>query len=71
MRVGMPKRPEISIKEFADALEVQPAAVIEFDSENFGMAANNGQMIEEVSAKAKAGAQFRELAMRITQPVRA
>jgi pilus assembly protein CpaE len=64
--VGMPKRPEISIKEFADALEVQPAAVIEFDSENFGMAANNGQMIEEVSAKAKAGAQFRELAMRIT-----
>jgi pilus assembly protein CpaE len=63
---GMPKRPEISIKEFADALEVQPAAVIEFDSENFGMAANNGQMIEEVSAKAKAAVQFRELAMRIT-----
>ena len=64
--VGMPKRPEISIKEFTDALEVQPAAVIEFDSENFGMAANNGQMIEEVSAKAKAAAQFRDLAMRIT-----
>lgn len=63
---GMPKRPEISIKEFADALETQPAAVIEFDSENFGMAANNGQMIEEVSAKAKAAAQFRDLAMRIT-----
>ena len=33
----MPKRPEISIKEFADALEVQPAAIIEFDSESFGM----------------------------------
>jgi pilus assembly protein CpaE len=64
--VGMAKRPEISVKEFADALEMQPAAVIEFDSESFGMAANNGQMIEEVSAKAKAGAQFRELALRIT-----
>ena len=64
--VGMPKRPEISIKEFADALEIQPAAVIEFDSESFGMAANNGQMIEEVSAKAKAASQFRDLALRIT-----
>jgi pilus assembly protein CpaE len=64
--VGMPKRPEISVKEFADALEVQPAAVIEFDSESFGMASNNGQMIEEVKAAAKAAAQFRDLARRIT-----
>jgi pilus assembly protein CpaE len=64
--VGLPKRPEIPVKEFADALEIAPSAVIEFDSEHFGMAANNGQMIEEVSAKAKAAGQFRELALLVT-----
>lgn len=61
--VGMPKRPEIQMKEFADALGIEPAQVIEFDSESFGQAANNGQMIGEFSAKAKATAQFRDLAM--------
>ncbi len=30
--------------------------VIEFDSETFGLASNNGQMIEEFAAKAKSGA---------------
>jgi pilus assembly protein CpaE len=64
--VGLPKRPEIPVKEFADALETQPALVVEFDSESFGTAANNGQMIEEVKATAKAAQQFRELALRIT-----
>jgi pilus assembly protein CpaE len=57
-----PKRPEISVKEFASALEITPMQVIEFDSETFGLAANNGQMVEEYSAKAKAAQQFRELA---------
>jgi pilus assembly protein CpaE len=58
-----PKRPEISVKEFASALELTPLQVIEFDSETFGLASNNGQMIEEHSAKAKAAPQFRELAL--------
>ena len=60
---GMPKRPEISIKDFASALGVEPMAVIEFDCENFGQAANNGQMVEEFSAKAKAAPLFRDLAL--------
>jgi pilus assembly protein CpaE len=58
-----PKRPEISIKEFAVALDITPSQVIDYDSETFGLASNNGQMIEEYSAKAKAAQQFRELAM--------
>ena len=37
--------------------------MIEFDSETFGQAANNGQMIEELNKKAKAVAQIRDLAM--------
>jgi pilus assembly protein CpaE len=64
--VNMPKRPEISVKEFEAALNLEATSVIEFDSEGFGLAANNGQMIEEVNAKAKATAAFREIAMAIT-----
>ena len=59
----MPKRPEIEPKAFAEAIGLDPIQVIEFDSENFGQAANNGQMIEELSGKAKSAAQFRDLAM--------
>jgi pilus assembly protein CpaE len=58
-----PKRPEIPVKEFSTALDLSPAQIIEFDSETFGLAANNGQMIEEYSSKAKAAQQFRELAL--------
>ena len=61
--VKMPKRPEISVKEFSLALDLEPGQVIEFDSETFGLASNNGQMIEEFSGKAKAAQQFRELAL--------
>jgi pilus assembly protein CpaE len=64
--VNLPKRPEISVKEFEAALNLEATSVIEFDSEGFGLAANNGQMIEEVNAKAKATAAFREIAMAIT-----
>jgi pilus assembly protein CpaE len=40
--------------DFAKALEAEPVAVIGFDPQLFGTAANNGQMIAEVSAKHKA-----------------
>ena len=58
-----PKRPEISAREFSAALDLTPSQIIEFDSETFGLASNNGQMIEEFSAKAKSAQQFRELAL--------
>ncbi|MEZ5776256.1 MAG: AAA family ATPase [Hyphomicrobiaceae bacterium] len=64
--VGVPKRPEIPVKDFAEALGLEPCAVIEFDGETFGMAANNGQMIEEVSAKAKAADAIRSLSYVLT-----
>ena len=53
-QVGLPGRPEIPLKEFSKALDVEPALVMPFDSKLFGQAANNGQMIFEVNAKAKA-----------------
>ena len=64
--LGMPKRPEIPVKDFEAALDLKATAVIEFDSETFGQAANNGQMIEELSVKAKGVQSFRDIAMALT-----
>lgn len=61
--VGMPKRPEISVKEFEAALELKATAVIDFDVETFGQAANNGQMVSEINAKAKSTSAFQQLAL--------
>ena len=55
------------IAHFAAALDLKPTAVIELDTETFGQAANNGQMIEELSAKAKAAPQFRDIALALTK----
>jgi pilus assembly protein CpaE len=62
---NVPKRPEIALKEFEDALGLKALTVIDFDPESFGQAANNGQMIEELSSRAKAAPLFREIAMTI------
>ncbi|MGD9866439.1 MAG: CpaE family protein [Hyphomicrobiales bacterium] len=64
-QAGMPKRPEIPAKDFAASLDMEVDALIEFDAQLFGTAANNGQMVEEVSAKAKAAEQFRALALEL------
>src|SRR5579862_1756326 len=65
-QVGVPKRPEITPADFAKALEDQPLAVIPFDPQMFGTAANNGQMIAEVSTSHKTAEMFRELAQVLT-----
>lgn len=53
-KVGVPKRPEIAVAEFARAVGIEPVAVIPFDVQLFGTAANNGQMLADVQAKHKA-----------------
>lgn len=63
---NMQKRPEITVKEFESALGIDTLAVIDFDCENFGQAANNGQMVEEYNAKAKAVQSFRDIAMTLS-----
>jgi pilus assembly protein CpaE len=52
-QTGVPGRPEIPVKDFVEALGVQPALVLPFDAKLFGKAANNGQMIHEVGATTK------------------
>jgi pilus assembly protein CpaE len=65
-QVGVPKRPEIKPADFAKALEDQPAAVIPFEPQIFGTAANNGQMIAEVSTSHRTAETFRLLAQLLT-----
>jgi pilus assembly protein CpaE len=65
-QVGVPKRPEITPADFAKALESDPLAVIPFEPQLFGSAANNGQMIAEVSAKHKTADMFRQMAQALT-----
>jgi pilus assembly protein CpaE len=65
-QVGIPKRPEISATEFAKAIETQPIAAIPFDPQMFGSAANNGQMIAEISASHRTTEMFLQMAQRLT-----
>jgi len=60
---NMQKRPEITPREFENALDLKTLSVIDFDCETFGQAANNGQMIEEYNPKAKAPQAFRDIAL--------
>jgi pilus assembly protein CpaE len=65
-QVGVPKRPELKPADFAKALESQPVAVIPFEPQLFGTAANNGQMIAEVGSGNRAAETFRQLAQLLT-----
>jgi pilus assembly protein CpaE len=65
-QVGVPKRPEIAAAEFAKAIESQPVVSIPFEPHIFGSAANNGQMIAEISANHKSIEMFLQIAQRLT-----
>jgi pilus assembly protein CpaE len=65
-QVGVPKRPEIKAADFARALDDQPVAIIPFEPQLFGAAANNGQMIAEISASHRTAELFRQLAQQLT-----
>ena len=65
-QVGMSKRPEISPREFAKAIESPPIASIPFDPRMFGTAANNGQMIAEISANHRISKTFMQIAQQMT-----
>ena len=65
-QAGVAKRPEIKPADFAKALEAEPVAVIPFDPQLFGTAANNGQMIAEMEPGHRVAQQFTDLALALT-----
>jgi len=50
---GVPKRPEIPVKDFASAMGAEPEIILPFDPQLFGTASNKGQMISEADPQAK------------------
>jgi len=50
-QAGMPKRPEITAVDFAEPLGITPMAVIPFDPQLVGNAANNGRMLGEMETQ--------------------
>lgn len=65
-QMGVPKRPEIGLADFAKAIDMTAQAAIPFDPKLFGTAANNGQMIVEVEASHKIAATIADLARSVT-----
>ena len=65
-QVGVPKRPEISVADFCEPLEIDATAIIPFDAQLFGTASNSGQMIAETDAKAPIAETFSQLAHVLT-----
>jgi pilus assembly protein CpaE len=65
-QAGMPKRTEISPGDFVDPLGVQPVAVIPFEVQLFGNAANSGRMIAEIDPKSPIAETFSQVAHVVT-----
>ena len=65
-RVGLLKRPEISVPDFSKAVESDPIVEIAFDAKLFGTASNNGHMLSEIEAEHKSSAALDYLARVVT-----
>lgn len=65
-QVGIPKHPEIPVKDFAETLGVQPSLTMPFEPHLFGSAANNAQMLMQVSPRSVASDGIRQLAEILT-----
>ena len=65
-QVGMPKRPEIPSKDFAETMGIDPSAIIAFEPALFGQAANNGQMVIELAPKAPVSEALRRICRSLT-----
>ncbi|HVY84726.1 MAG TPA: AAA family ATPase [Caulobacterales bacterium] len=64
--VGMPKRPEIPVKEFAEAIGAEPVATLGFDPDAFGLAVAKAKALGEVAAQSKAASAVDALATALT-----
>jgi pilus assembly protein CpaE len=64
-QIGVPKRAEIKPDKFATALHIEPIACIPFDP-SVSTAANNGQMIADVSPKSAVSGSFGKIAETVT-----
>jgi pilus assembly protein CpaE len=68
--VGVAKRPEIPVKDFGEALGLEPILVLPYEPAVFGAATNNGQMICEAARQSRSaqGLEFLACVMTGRQP---
>jgi len=65
-QAGVPKRPEIKSDDFSEPLGISPMAIIPFEPQLFGNAANNGRMLGEMEAAHPVVAIMNEMAHVLT-----
>ena len=65
-QIGVPKRAEIKPDKFAAAIQIEPIACIPFEPWSVSTAANNSQMIADVSAKSAVSLSFPKIVQAIT-----
>lgn len=65
-QVGVPKRPEIPAKDFAQAMGVEPSLVVNFEPQLFGASANHGQMVVATQPKSQTAEGIARLAEMLT-----
>lgn len=65
-KAGAARRTELAPKDFENAVQAKPSAVIPFDPNLFGQASNNGQMLGEVNKRHRVVEQVRQLAVQLS-----
>jgi pilus assembly protein CpaE len=64
--IGAPKRPEISFKDFTEAVGTTPVLALGFDAATFGVAEIEGRMLGEVAPASKQARAIEDLAAALT-----
>ena len=65
-QTGAPKRPEIPVKDFAQAIGAEPSLVVGWEPNLFGNAANNAQMVVDGAPKHKVSDGLRQFARELS-----
>ena len=65
-QVGLPRRQEISAKDVAAILKLQPALSVPFDSKSFSLAVARGKAVAEVAPRAPVARSYGKLAELLT-----
>lgn len=64
-KTGVPKTPEIPVKEFAAALGIEPSLVLPYEPVLYAQAANDGKMLSEMKSDNKAVEGFNVIGHRL------
>jgi pilus assembly protein CpaE len=67
-QVGMPRRQEITAKDIAAILKIEPALSVPFDSRSFSLAAARGKTVGEVARRGPVARAYGRLAELISPP---